>query len=507
MAEDSESTESTMSIESDPSECPENADDHDDLLSSEEANHVEWMITEDGELFAVPTENATEEQANEILNNMLSMFYVPSTDEEGSLGVLNLGTIGEHGLELEEANGDLFDVPVIQVDGAFGEMNEYGANNEYEMLMLTGIDEENENGAIENEIENELEHAIDQLIAKCAQDYVPNGSQAILMITNPSEVDSCWENEMFKGNEPSDDEGNGRSKGKMIDKAGEDERQKGKRAAELEMELEKAKDQRIIGVNPHSLGIGYGINSKVKPRIRATARKSVGRKLATPAKRPCDICGHTDHLTEDCLYSSPTMPYMDNYTKCYCCRGLGHVSMYCPYVAPNAGERSLRGVGPLMTAGAEEKCLNEGMPSFLWVRQLYNYDKEVGNGQRARTGKYGQEWAQMGKDGRVVANYQPWSRSQLSLGAEVGVTPVAICHHAIVRRHLSPVGAAAFRTCGSGRKAFPNLVKFALGRGNSVRDLRIIACGRENLTMSKESSTVLEKLCPKPKKLSELSNP
>jgi len=37
-----------------------------------------------------------------------------------------------------------------------------------------------------------------------------DSSQAILMITNPSEVDSCWENEMFKGNEPSDDEGNGR---------------------------------------------------------------------------------------------------------------------------------------------------------------------------------------------------------------------------------------------------------------------------------------------------------
>ncbi|AED93863.1 transmembrane protein [Arabidopsis thaliana] len=71
--------------------------------------------------------------------------------------------------------------------------------------------------------------------------------------------------EMFKGNEPSDDEGNGRwdpmllekelnqkslmnrlrldeerSKGKMVDKEGEDERQKGKRAAELEMGSEKA---------------------------------------------------------------------------------------------------------------------------------------------------------------------------------------------------------------------------------------------------------------------------
>ncbi|KAG7615208.1 putative transcription factor interactor and regulator CCHC(Zn) family [Arabidopsis thaliana] len=423
MAEESESTLSNMSIESDPSECPENADDHDDPLSSEEAIHVEWMILEDGELFEVPTENTTEEQANDSLNNMLSMFYVPSTDEEGSLGVPNLGIIGEHGLELEEANGDLFNVPVIQADGALGEINEYGANDEYEMLMLMGNDKE-------DEIENELEHAIDQLIAECAQDYGPNGeeggengndggdsssgsfesltpepkslsvinissdsSQAILMIANPSDVDSCWENEMFKGNEPSDDEGNERgdpmlfeqelkheslmnrvrldeerSKGKMVDKEGEDERLKGKRAAELEMGSEKAKDPRIIGVNPHPLGIRYGINSKVKPRIRATARKLVGRKLATPAKRPCEICGHTDHPTEECLYPSPTMPYMNDYTKCYCCGGLGHVSMFCPYVAPNAGEGSLRGVGPSMTAVTEEKCLNEGMPSFLWVR-------------------------------------------------------------------------------------------------------------------------------------------
>ncbi|KAG7603814.1 hypothetical protein ISN45_At05g027850 [Arabidopsis thaliana x Arabidopsis arenosa] len=116
-------------------------------------------------------------------------------------------------------------------------------------------------------------NAIDQLIVECAQDYGPNGEEggengndgAILIILNPSEADSCWEDEMFKGNEPSDDEGNGRwdpmllekelnqkslmnrlrldeerSKGKMVDKEGEDERQKGKRAAELEMGSEKA---------------------------------------------------------------------------------------------------------------------------------------------------------------------------------------------------------------------------------------------------------------------------
>ncbi|KAG7636056.1 Zinc finger CCHC-type [Arabidopsis thaliana x Arabidopsis arenosa] len=404
MAEDNESTESDMLIESDPSECPENADNHDGPLSSEEANHVEWMITEDGKLFAVPTENTTEEQANDSLNNMLSMFYVPSTNEEGSLGVPNLGIIGEHGFELEEVNGDLFDVPVIQADRAFGEMNEYGANDEYEMLMLMGNDEEDENGAIENE----LEHAIDHLIAECAQDFGPNGeeggengndggdsssdsfesltpepkspsvinissdsSQAILMIPNPSEADSCWENEMFKGNEPSDDEGYGRwdpmlleqelnheslmnrlrldkerSKGKMVDKVGEDERQKGKRAKELEMGSEKAKDQRIVGVNPHPLGIKYGINSKVKPRIWATARKSVGKTLATPAKRTCEICGHTDHSAEECLYPPSTMSSMDDNTNCYCCGGLGHVSMYCPYVVPYAGEGSSRGIGP-----------------------------------------------------------------------------------------------------------------------------------------------------------------
>ena len=136
-------------------------------LSSEEANHVERMIIGDGELFAVPTENATEEQVNDSLNNMLTQFYVPSTDEEGSFGVPNLGTIGEHGLKLEELNADLFDVPVIHANGAFGAMNEYGANDEYEMLMLMGNNKEDENEAIENE----LEHAIDQLIAECAQDF------------------------------------------------------------------------------------------------------------------------------------------------------------------------------------------------------------------------------------------------------------------------------------------------------------------------------------------------
>jgi len=178
--------------------------------------------------------------------------------------------------------------------------------------------------------------------------------KAILIILNPSEADSCWEDEMFKGNEPSDDEGNGRwdpmllekelnqkslmnrlrldeerSKGKMVDKEGENERQKGKRATELEMGSKKAKDQRIVQINLHPLGIVYGINSKVKHIIRAAARKSIGEKLATPAKRPCKICGHTDHLTEECLYPPPTMSYMDNYSKCYCCGGLGHVSMYC----------------------------------------------------------------------------------------------------------------------------------------------------------------------------------
>jgi len=92
-------------------------------LSSEEANHVERMIIEDGELFAVPTENATEEQVNDSLNNMLTQFYVPSTDEEESFGVPNLETIGEHGLKLEELNAYLFDVPVIHANGAFGAMN------------------------------------------------------------------------------------------------------------------------------------------------------------------------------------------------------------------------------------------------------------------------------------------------------------------------------------------------------------------------------------------------
>jgi len=111
MAEDSESIESDISIEPNPSECLENTDNHDGPLSSEEANHVEWMTTKDGELFVVPTEHATEEQANDSLNNMLSQFNVPWTDEKGSFGVPYLGTMGEHGLELEEVNADLFDDP------------------------------------------------------------------------------------------------------------------------------------------------------------------------------------------------------------------------------------------------------------------------------------------------------------------------------------------------------------------------------------------------------------
>ncbi|KAL9293262.1 hypothetical protein AtEden1_Chr3g0191121 [Arabidopsis thaliana] len=132
---------------------------------------------------------------------------------------------------------------------------------------------------------------------------------------------------MFKGDEPSEDEGNGRwdpmlleqelnheslinrlrldeerSKGKLVDKAGKNERWNRKIAAEMGMESEKAMDQRIVVVNSHPLGIRYDIKSKIKPRIRATTRKSVGKKLATPAKRPCEICGHKDHLTEECLY-------------------------------------------------------------------------------------------------------------------------------------------------------------------------------------------------------------
>ncbi|OAO95947.1 unnamed protein product [Arabidopsis thaliana] len=366
-------------------------------LSSEEANHVERMIIEDGELFAVPTENATEEQVNDSLNNMLTQFYVPSTDEKGSFGVPNLGTIGEHGLKLEELNADLFDVPVIHANGAFGAMNEYGANDEYEMLMLMGNNKEDENEAIENE----LEHAIDQLIAECAQDFgligkkgggngndggdsssdsfesltlepkspsvINISSDNIVMMLNPSKPESCWEIEMFKGDEPSEEEGRGRwdpmlleqelnheylmnhlkldeerSKEKMVDKEGEDERRKGKRTTEVGIESEKSKAQRIVGVNLHPLRIGYGINSKVKPRIRATARKSVRRKLPTPAKRPWEICGYTDHSTEQCLHPPQAMPYMVDCAKCYSCGGVGHVSMYCPYLAPNAGEGSSR---------------------------------------------------------------------------------------------------------------------------------------------------------------------
>jgi len=252
------------------------------------------------------------------------------------------------------------------------------------MLMLMGNNKEDENEAIENE----LEHAIEQLIAECAQDFgligekgggngndggdsssdsfesltlepkspsviniSSDSSQPIVMMLNPNKPESCWEIEMFKGDEPSEEEGRGRwdpmlleqelnheyllnrlkldeerSKEKMVDKEGEDERRKGKRTTEVGIESEKSKAQRIVGVNLHPLRIGYGINSKVKRKIRATARKSVRRKLPTPAKRPCEICGYTDHPTEQCLHPPQAMPYIVDCAKCYSCGGVGHVS-------------------------------------------------------------------------------------------------------------------------------------------------------------------------------------
>ncbi|KAL9285835.1 hypothetical protein AtEden1_Chr4g0278731 [Arabidopsis thaliana] len=69
------------------------------------------------------------------------------------------------------------------------------------MLMLMGNNVEDENGAIENEIENELEHVSLSVI-----NISSDSSHAILMIPNSSKADSCWEDEMFKGDEPSEDE-------------------------------------------------------------------------------------------------------------------------------------------------------------------------------------------------------------------------------------------------------------------------------------------------------------
>ncbi|KAG7610782.1 Zinc finger CCHC-type [Arabidopsis suecica] len=424
MAEDSDSTESDTSIESDPSDV--------------------WK------LFAVPTENATEEQVNDSLNNMLTQFYVPSTDEEGSFGVPNLGTIGEHGLKLEELNADLFDVPVIHANGAFGAMNEYGANDEYEMLMLMGNNKEDENEAIENE----LEHAIDQLIAECAQDFgligekgggngndggdsssdsfesltlepkspsviniSSDSSQPIVMMLNPSKPESCWEIEMFKGDEPSEEEGRGRWDPMLLEQELNHEYLMNR----LKLDEERSKEkmaQRIVGVNLHPLRIGYGINSKVKPRIRATARKSVRRKLPTPAKRPWEICGYIDHPTEQCLHPPQAMPYMVDCAKCYSCGGVGHVSMYCPYLAPNAGEGSSRDALVFMGKGetsherrheGDSKTFVKMSEEFMGDRMrksclnAWPIDRMCPESTKPAKGKDGQEWARMGKDGKSWA--------------------------------------------------------------------------------------------------------
>ncbi|KAG7552376.1 Zinc finger CCHC-type [Arabidopsis thaliana x Arabidopsis arenosa] len=429
---DTDTTDMDTSIESDPSECSEeaegviiNQDSQSVEIQCDEECHVQWMIDEEGQMYAVPLGEYNEDQVEDSLNNMLSQFYVETSNGDEDLGIPEMETIGEYGLGLSASMTVLFEVPITEVDGALE------AKNQYEAEM--GINEEmGDDEAAENEaimLELELEHAIDQLIAECAQDSPaepepigegsdsssdsfesltpepadPNPSLSPLVVQQEpqeemvcsSEVELCPELEVLKGNELSIEERQGRwdpmmleqelnhdslmnrlkiDEGKLKDQVADnmevDGKSKGKRVAELEGEQGRIKDRRIIVAEPHPLGIGYGVMSKVKPRIRATARKSVGGRRTSLVKTspPCGVCSRTDHHSDACPVAQPVQPYMVEYVKCYYCGGVGHVSMYCPYTASNVGEGSSRGAGPSATVATEEKCLNEGMSSFLWVK-------------------------------------------------------------------------------------------------------------------------------------------
>ncbi|CAL9225009.1 unnamed protein product, partial [Arabidopsis halleri] len=113
----------------------------------------------------------------------------------------------------------------------------------------------------------------------------------------------------------------------------------------LKLNEGQPEDQVDDNMEPHPLGIGYRVMSKVKPRIRATARKSVGGRMTSPVKSspPCGVCSRTDHQSGAFPAAQPVQPYMVEYVKCYCCGGVGHVSMYCPYIAPRVGEGTSRG--------------------------------------------------------------------------------------------------------------------------------------------------------------------
>ncbi|CAL9239337.1 unnamed protein product, partial [Arabidopsis halleri] len=385
-----ESSDTDTSIESDPSECSEEAEDvtmnQDSQLveiECDEASHVQWMIDEEGQMYAEPLGEFNEDQVEDSLNNMLSQFYVVTSDGNEDMDISEMGTIGEYGLGLSASMTALFEVPMTEEDGALGAENEHEAERGVNEAM--GDDEA---------LELELEHAIDQLIAEFIPEVMLNVMEnQVVVQQDPQEVmgypsgTELWpELEMFKGNESSIEErqdrwdpmmleqelnheslmkrlqlDEGKLKNQVTDNMEVDGKSKGKRVAEPESEQRRIKDRRIIAANPHPLGVGYGVMSKVKPRIRATARKSVGGRRTSPVKTspPCGACSRTDHPSGMCPYAHPVQPYMVEYVKCYCCGGVGHVSMYCPYTATNVGEGSSRGAGPSATVATEEKCLNE----------------------------------------------------------------------------------------------------------------------------------------------------
>ncbi|KAG7567588.1 Ribosomal protein L4 domain superfamily [Arabidopsis thaliana x Arabidopsis arenosa] len=495
-----ESSYTDTSIESDPSECSEevdgvivNQDSQSVEIECDEACHVQWMIDEEGQMYAVPLGEYNEDQVEDSLNNMLSQFYVETSSRDEDLGIPEMETIGEYGLGLSASMTALFEVPMIEEDGALGAENEHEAEMGINEAM--GVDEAAENEAIMLELE--LEHAIDQLIAECTQDIPaepepmeegnggddgndsssdlfesltpepadPNPSLSpctmqpenilwelsvpynevfpevmlnvmenqVVVQQDPQEVmvysseaELCPELEMFKGNESSLEESQdrwdpmmleqelnhdslmnhlkideGQPKDQVADNMEVDGKSKGKRVAGLEGEQGRVKDQRIIAAEPHPLGIGYGVMSK---------------------------------------------PYMVEYVKCYCCGGVGHVSMYCLYTASNVGEGSSRGAGPSATVATEEKCLNEGMPSFLWSRDssIGRNDRTAGREPTVPRDKHGPGLA-------CLRLKQPSLEPKFSqLGAKVCTghlsPPVVTCHRHVVRTICPRMTAAAVRT-------------------------------------------------------------
>ncbi|CAL9234124.1 unnamed protein product [Arabidopsis halleri] len=321
-----ESSDTDTSIESDPFECSEEAEDvtmNQDSqpvdIECDEASRVQWMIDEEYE----------------------------------DLGISEMGTIGEYGLELNDSMTALFDVPVIEVDGALGAENEYGAEMGVNEEM--GDDEAAENKAII--LEYELEHAIDQLIAECSQDL-------------PMEPEPIGE-----GN--GDDDGSDSSSYSFDSLTPEP-------ADPSVVNITSNSSQSVViemmsnlGLSPRTVqpeNVLWALPLTQNEVIHEVTVNTMENQLVVQ-QDPQEGAGNSEKIgwrkkdfSGMCPYAQLVEPYMVEYGKCYCCGGVGYVSMYCPYIAPRVDKGSSRGVGPSTTVAAKKKCLNEGMTSFLWVR-------------------------------------------------------------------------------------------------------------------------------------------